>query len=146
MTLQGFVGKWKLSFENADVMFESIALVGRVGCGIYTNTADMGADLSGTDGYDFEEDDKRNPTCLTGNAGDNVGDTERIGADLFGSFAEAKCVALILVSIGSQTIHLHSAPCHFTGVEFVCQATVLLFESSHVSGAFVNWDVFKLRR
>ena len=107
-TPQGFAKKWQLTFENADAMLESItryglggssiALVGRVGGGIYTEATDMGADLSGTNGYGFEEDDERNPTCSTGNAGDNVGDIAGMSADLFGSFAEATCVALVLIA------------------------------------------------
>ena len=46
----------------------------------------------------MEEDDKRNPACIAGNVGDNVGDIAGMGADLFGSFAEATCVALVLVT------------------------------------------------
>ena len=58
----------------------------------------MGADLSGTNEYGLEEDDERNPACIAGNARDNVGDIAGIGADLFGSFAEATCVALVPVA------------------------------------------------
>ena len=107
-TLQGFAKKWQLQFENADAMFEStagyglggssIALFGRVGGGIYTKAADVGADLLGKNEYGLEEDDKRNPACTAGNVGDNVGDIAGMGADLFGSFAEATCVALVLAA------------------------------------------------
>ena len=62
----------------------------------------MGADLSGTNEYSLEEDDERNPACIAGNAGDNVGDIAGMGADLFGSFAEATCVALVLVALAND--------------------------------------------
>merc|ERR1719149_191302 len=76
----------------------SIALFGRVGGGIYTKAADVGADLSGKNEFGMDEDDPRNPACIADNVGDNVGDIAGMGADLFGSFAEATCAALVLVS------------------------------------------------
>ena len=107
-TLQGFAKKWQLPFENADAMFESIAgyglggssiaLFGRVGGGICMRAADVSADFSGKNEYGLEEDDKRNPACIAGNAGDNASDIAGMGADLFGSFAKAICVALVLVA------------------------------------------------
>merc|ERR1719506_1892976 len=72
----------------------SIALFGRVGGGIYTKAADVGADLSGKNEYGLEEDDYRNPACIADNVGDNAG----MGADLFGSFAESTCAALVLAA------------------------------------------------
>merc|ERR1712048_314480 len=76
----------------------SIALFGRVGGGIYTKAADVGADLSGKNDYGLDEDDYRNPACIADNVGDNVGDIAGMGADLFGSFAESSCAALVLAS------------------------------------------------
>jgi len=76
----------------------SIALFGRVGGGIYTKAADVGADLSGKNDFGLEEDDYRNPACIADNVGDNVGDIAGMGADLFGSFAESTCAALVLVA------------------------------------------------
>jgi len=76
----------------------SVALFGRVGGGIYTKAADVGADLSGKNDYGMDEDDYRNPACIADNVGDNVGDIAGMGADLFGSFAEATCASLVLVA------------------------------------------------
>merc|ERR1719174_2774733 len=76
----------------------SIAFFGRVGGGIYTKAADVGADLSGKNDYGLEEDDYRNPACIADNVGDNVGDIAGMGADLFGSFAESSCAALVLAA------------------------------------------------
>jgi len=76
----------------------SIALFGRVGGGIYTKAADVGADLSGKNKWNLNEDDPRNPACIADNVGDNVGDIAGMGADLFGSFAEATCAALVLAA------------------------------------------------
>lgn len=76
----------------------SIALFGRVGGGIYTKAADVGADLSGKNEYGMDEDDPRNPACIADNVGDNVGDIAGMGADLFGSFAEATCAAFVIAA------------------------------------------------
>merc|ERR1712190_415753 len=96
------------TFDNPEVMYEaiagyglggsSIALFGRVGGGIYTKAADVGADLSGKNDYGLDEDDYRNPACIADNVGDNVGDIAGMGADLFGSFAESSCAALVLAA------------------------------------------------
>merc|ERR1719183_1260260 len=75
-----------------------IALFGRVGGGIYTKAADVGADLAGKNDFGLEEDDYRNPGCIADNVGDNVGDIAGMGADLFGSFAESSCAALVLAA------------------------------------------------
>merc|ERR1719356_1632985 len=72
----------------------SIALFARVGGGIYTKAADVGADLVGKVEEDIPEDDPRNPATIADNVGDNVGDVAGMGADLFESF-----VGSILASI-----------------------------------------------
>jgi len=75
-----------------------IAMFGRVGGGIYTKAADVGADLVGKCDLGIPEDDPRNPATVADLVGDNVGDVAGMSADLFGSFAEATCAALVIAA------------------------------------------------
>jgi inorganic pyrophosphatase len=106
----------------------TIALFGRVGGGIYTKAADVGADLAGKVVAGIPEDDPRNPATIADNVGDNVGDVAGMGSDLFGSFGEATCAALViaaqshdLVSAGWDTLIF---PLYISSVGIlVCMAT-----------------------
>ncbi|GMF16810.1 unnamed protein product [Phytophthora fragariaefolia] len=82
----------------------SIAMFGRVGGGIYTKAADVGADLAGKVVENIPEDDPRNPATIADNVGDNVGDVAGMGSDLFGSLAESTCACLVISTQSPEII------------------------------------------
>jgi len=106
----------------------TVALFGRVGGGIYTKAADVGADLAGKVENALPEDSPMNPGTIADNVGDNVGDIAGMGADLFGSLAESTCAALV-VSATSETMCAKADAIYFplvvtaTGIlaSFICQ-------------------------
>ena len=84
----------------------SVALFSRVGGGIFTKAADVGADLVGKLEHDLPEDSPKNPATVADNVGDNVGDIAGMGADLFGSFAESTCAALTVAATCVQFLNV----------------------------------------
>lgn len=105
----------------------SVALFGRVGGGIYTKAADVGADLVGKNLHDLKEDDINNPGTIADNVGDNVGDIAGMGSDLFGSLAESTCAALV-VSATSYDLIQHTDSLFFP----------LAVTASGVIGSFIS--------
>ena len=110
-----FQAEFKIDADEAALkMFEAIAgyglggstvaLFGRVGGGIYTKAADVGADLVGKVVEDLDEDSIMNPGVIADNVGDNVGDIAGMGSDLFGSFAEATCASLVISATSRELV------------------------------------------
>jgi inorganic pyrophosphatase len=153
--------------ENAKKLFEcvagyglggsSMALFGRVGGGIVTKAADVGADLSGkvagvtvknADGK-FEqklldEDSPLNPATIADNVGDNVGDVAGMGSDLFGSFAEATCAALVISTSSEEIASVGAAAYMFPLIVSACGIVMCMltsFVATHIQTVAEHKDV-----
>jgi len=124
----------------------TVALFGRVGGGIYTKAADVGADLVGKVVAGLEEDSPENPGTIADNVGDNVGDIAGMGADLFGSLAESTCAALVVSSTSIQLIEQPDAlffPLLITSVGIIASAISVLFARSFTITVYTVQSVLK---
>ncbi len=130
---------------------ESIALFARVGGGIYTKAADVGADLVGKVEAGIPEDDPRNPATIADNVGDNVGDVAGMGADLFGSYVATMLATMVIGREFKVTDHFGGmsmilAPLVIGGLGILFSIIGTLFvrikEGGNVQGALNmgNWS------
>lgn len=106
-----------------------MALFGRVGGGIYTKAADVGADLVGKVEKGIPEDDPRNPAVIADNVGDNVGDIAGMGSDLFGSLAESTVAAMVIgiIAFGVLSLKLTLFPLLVSALGIVASMITLFF-------------------
>lgn len=150
-------GCLETDMANAKVLFECvagyglggscIAMFGRVGGGIYTKAADVGADLAGKVVSGIPEDDPRNPATIADNVGDNVGDVAGMGSDLFGSLAESSCAAMVVASTSPELVQsgwpgmLYPLAISAVGI-IVCM--LMSFLATHISPVAKESDVEKV--
>ncbi len=122
----------------------SIAMFGRVGGGIFTKAADVGADLAGKvigvgEGKKLDEDSPYNPACIADNVGDNVGDVAGMGSDLFGSFGEASCAALL---VGASCVEIQEEWSYLMFPLYISAAGIIVC----MAASFVATHLFTVKK
>jgi len=122
-----------------------ISIFARLGGGIFTKGADVGADLVGKVEEDFPEDDPRNPATIADNVGDNVGDCAGMAADLFETYAVTTVATMVLASIffkGEQMLALMMYPLAIGGVGIVTSIIATYFVKLG-SDNRIMWAMYK---
>ncbi len=135
----------KSTLQDERILFESIAGYGlggslvalfcRVGGGIYTKAADVGADLVGKVEAGLNEDDPTNPAVIADNVGDNVGDIAGMGSDLFGSLAESLCAGLL---VGATSPELITSGCFYYPLLIVAFGIIVSIVTSFFAFIFAD--------
>jgi len=96
------------------------ALFGRVGGGIFTKSADIGADMAGKIEFNLPEDDPRNPAVIADNVGDNVGDVAGMGSDLFESYTSAVVATIIMAFRMEEALKYIALPLVLIAIGLIC--------------------------